>query len=137
LRLIACQDCHTQYDVTDVVAPTIVCRCGAELENRDFEAVEARIHRCGSCGAQLASGDADDCQYCGSQIVRDDSKLSLICPECFGRNTDDARFCTACGVTFSPERVEVKGVELRRAVPAEEGSQSPSAAGAIPEVPGV
>jgi Zn-finger nucleic acid-binding protein/ribosomal protein L40E len=111
LRLIACPDCHTQYDVTEVVEPTVICRCGKELENRDFEAVQARVHRCGSCGAQLGS-DADDCQYCGSQIVRDDSKLSLICPECYGRNTDDARFCTACGVTFSPESVDVKGVEL-------------------------
>ncbi len=111
MRLIACPDCHTQYDVTEVVEPTVVCRCGRELENRDFEAVEARVHRCGSCGAQLAS-DARDCQYCGAQIVRDDSKLSLICPECYGRNSDDARFCTACGVTFSPESVEVKGVEL-------------------------
>ncbi|MBW2726912.1 MAG: zf-TFIIB domain-containing protein [Deltaproteobacteria bacterium] len=111
MRLIACPDCHTQYDVTEVVEPTVVCRCGQELENRDFEAVEARVHRCGSCGAQLA-GDASDCQYCGSQIVRDEAKLSLICPECYGRNSDDARFCTACGVTFSPERVEVKGVEL-------------------------
>lgn len=111
MRLIACPDCHTQYDVTEVAEPTVVCRCGRELENREFERVEARIYRCGSCSAQVAS-DATHCTYCGSQIVRDDGKLSLICPECYGRNSEDARFCAACGVTFSPESVEVKGVEL-------------------------
>ena len=111
MRLIACPECHTQYDVTDVVEATVRCRCGAEVENRELETVEARIYRCGSCSAQISSS-ATDCEYCGSQIIRDDGKLSLICPECFGRNSQDARFCAACGVTFSPQRVEVEGVEL-------------------------
>lgn len=111
MRLIACPDCHTQYDVTEIADPSVRCRCGVEIENREFEAVEARIYRCGSCSAQIASS-ATACDYCGSQIIRDEGKLSLICPECFGRNSQDARFCAACGVTFSPQSVTVEGVEL-------------------------
>jgi Zn-finger nucleic acid-binding protein len=111
VRLIACQTCHTQYDVTLIIEKEITCRCGEKVENRDLEAMEARIHRCGSCGAQVGH-DASGCDYCGSSIERDEAKLSLICPECYGRNAQDARFCAACGVTFDPEPVEAEGIEL-------------------------
>ncbi|MFT5444746.1 MAG: Zn-finger nucleic acid-binding protein [Myxococcota bacterium] len=111
MRLIACPHCHTQYDVTDVLDPSVRCRCGVEIENRELEPAEARVYRCGSCSAQVESNETS-CKYCGSQIACDESQLSLICPECFGRNADDARFCAACGVTFSPESICVDGVEL-------------------------
>ena len=53
------------------------------------------------------------CGYCGSEIVRDRSRdLSLICPECFGRNADDACFCVGCGVAFRPEKAKLEGFEL-------------------------
>jgi Zn-finger nucleic acid-binding protein len=110
-RLLACQECHTQYDVTDVAAESFPCRCGETVRNERLQAVDAVILRCGSCGAQLTS-DARACSFCGSEIVRDDSKLSLICPECHGRNADASRFCTACGVAFEPEPVKIEGYEL-------------------------
>ncbi len=111
MRLIACHACHTQYDVTHVAQKKIRCRCGEMVANRDLEAMEPRLFRCASCSAQLAK-DAGQCDYCGSQVERDDYKLSLVCPECYCRNADDARFCTACGVTFAPQSVEVEGEEL-------------------------
>jgi len=111
VKLIACQDCHTQYDVSDVIAPSFPCRCGATLENKPLQAVDARIHRCGACGAQ-ARPDLERCDFCGSAIVRDERALSLICPECYARNADASRFCTACGVHFAPEAVRVEGHEL-------------------------
>lgn len=111
MRLVACSSCHTQYDVTNVAEKEFDCRCGERVENRDLTAVDALIHRCGSCGAQVGA-DAESCDYCGSAIVRDDASLSLICPECFGRNEEAARFCTACGVSFSPQSVVVEGNEL-------------------------
>jgi Zn-finger nucleic acid-binding protein len=111
VRLVACSNCHAQYDVSGVEAETIACRCGEQVANEVLEAVDLKIHRCGSCGAQI-SGDANDCTYCGSVVVRDVRNLSLICPECHGRNTGDSRFCTACGVLFSPEPVKVDGYEL-------------------------
>jgi Zn-finger nucleic acid-binding protein/ribosomal protein L40E len=111
MRLVACANCHTQYDVSGIVAKSFPCRCGETLENRPPEAVDAQVHRCGSCGA-LVTTDAESCQYCGSAIVRDPGRLSLICPECYARNADESRFCTACGVAFSPEPIQVEGAEL-------------------------
>jgi len=111
LRLIACSNCHTQYDVTDVALERIPCRCGAEIENRDLQAMDAKILRCGSCGA-IVDAVAEGCDYCGSAIERDPGRLSLICPECFARSAEAARFCTACGVAFRPEQVRIEGQEL-------------------------
>jgi Zn-finger nucleic acid-binding protein len=111
MRLIACPSCHTQYDVTDVAAEHFPCRCGITLENRSLEAVDAKIHRCGSCGA-IVEAEAESCAYCGSAIERDPGKLSLICPECYARCQEDALFCTACGVPFRPEELRIEGHEL-------------------------
>ena len=111
MRLVACSSCHTQYDVSDVVAKSFPCRCGETLENVSHESVDAAIHRCGSCGAGVTP-QAENCEFCGSAIVPDPGNLSLICPECYARCAEDARFCTACGVGFRPESVNVEGTEL-------------------------
>ena len=112
MRLVACSVCHAQYDVSQVVEKFIDCRCGEQVENEVLRGVDAEIYRCGACGAAVAH-DASGCGYCGSEIVRDRSRdLSLICPECFGRNADDACFCVGCGVAFRPEEVKVEGFEL-------------------------
>jgi Zn-finger nucleic acid-binding protein len=111
VRLVACSNCHTQYDVSDIDAKTIPCRCGETIDSSPPVAVDAPVSRCGSCAANVSAG-ATDCDYCGSVIVRDADELSLICPECFGRSADDSRFCTACGVAFRPEAVRIDGHEL-------------------------
>lgn len=112
MQLVACGNCRTQYDVSDVMAKTFPCRCGETVENQPPAAIDAEVKRCGSCGA-LTAPESTRCEYCSSEIVRDDTRLlSLICPDCYARNADDARFCTACGVTFRPEAVSVEGYEL-------------------------
>ncbi len=111
MRLIACPDCHRQFDVTHVAEASIECACGAQVKNEIHAPVHARVHRCGSCGAGLEP-DAESCAYCGAAIVTDDGALSLICPECFARNADASRFCTACGVAFDPQPVGGEGHEL-------------------------
>jgi len=111
MRLVACPSCHIQYDVSDVVAETIPCRCGESVDARPREPQDAVVARCGACGAQVQP-DQEECAYCGSAIVRDRGHLSLICPECYARCAEDARFCTACGVGFEPQKVEIQGIEL-------------------------
>jgi Zn-finger nucleic acid-binding protein len=111
LRLVACSNCHAQYDVTNKAESTVTCRCGAAVDARPRPAVDAEIHRCGSCGAVVAKG-AGHCDYCGSVIVHVRRNLSLLCPECFARNREDSRFCTACGVAFRPEPLETIAPEL-------------------------
>jgi len=104
MKLVACTSCRAQYDVTTLEPGTFRCRCGEEVQNRDLRAVDAEIHRCGSCGAIVAA-DAQSCEYCSSAIVHDPRRLSFICPECFARNPDECRYCTACGVAFEPQAV--------------------------------
>jgi Zn-finger nucleic acid-binding protein len=94
-----------------VEAERFACGCGAEVENRVHPAVDARIHRCGSCGA-LVGDDALLCDFCGSNIVREPGRLSLLCPECYSRCPEDARFCTACGIEFRPQPVGALGTAL-------------------------
>jgi len=111
VRLVACLNCHTQYDVTDVQAKSIPCRCGDEIDNVPLPAKDAVVARCGSCGAGL-QGNPETCQYCGSEIIREPGEHSLICPECYARCANGSRFCTGCGVGFRPEPVRMEGHEL-------------------------
>ena len=88
VKLVACSDCHAQYDVSSIVeGAAFDCRCSAMLEARAPNAVEAAVSRCSACGA-VARGQDDDCSYCGSEIVRDVQRGGLICPECIARNPD-------------------------------------------------
>ena len=111
MKLVACKSCHTQFDVTEIAENTFRCRCGETVENEPLPGVDAQVHRCGACGAIVAA-DAETCDYCTADIVRDGRNLSLICPECYARNEETSRFCTACGVAFRPQPVHVDAVEL-------------------------
>jgi len=111
MKLVACPRCHAQYDVAGIAAKTFPCRCGTTLENRPPAPRDAEVKRCGSCGARVTPLD-DTCTYCGSEIVRDRRRLSLICPECYAANAERSRFCTACGVGFRPEELKAEGYEV-------------------------
>jgi len=102
VRLVACKSCHAQYDVSAVDEPVLECRCGQAVRTEPLPGQDARVQRCGACGAILADG-AETCEYCSAAVVRDARALSLICPECYARNAETARFCTGCGVAFLPE----------------------------------
>jgi Zn-finger nucleic acid-binding protein len=103
VRLVACRDCHAQYDVTDVAEPFFDCRCGATVRNEAQAAHDAAVQRCSACGA-LVRDDAASCDYCHAAVVRA-GVFSLICPECFGRNAETSKFCVGCGVEFRPEEL--------------------------------
>lgn len=111
MQLVACSACHAQYDVGHRGGQDFACACGATVEARAPAAVQAEVHRCSACGALVAHGAAG-CDYCGSAIVRDDAKLSLICPECFARNDEEGRFCGACGVPFRPQPIPEEAPDL-------------------------
>ena len=108
MRLVACPKCHTQYDVTGVEAPAIPCRCGASVETRERAGVDLPVQRCSSCGA-IAREGSRSCEYCNAEIAWSGGPGDLVCPECFARNADDARFCTACGVRFEPQPITTAG----------------------------
>lgn len=113
LKLIACSDCHAQYDVAGLAPDAAVtCRCGTTLAVVTHVGADRAVQRCSACGA-LAKESEDDCSYCGAEIIHLADAGSLICPECFARNGDDARFCLACGVGFDPVPMTGERSELR------------------------
>ena len=83
-------DYHDLQAQKQIIADAFPCRCGVTLENKPLEGIDAKIHRCGACGAQVAA-NAESCGYCASEIVREPGELSLICPECFARNEEQSR----------------------------------------------
>lgn len=100
--LVACASCHAQFDPTGVRAASFLCHCGARVGNSAPKAVDAPVRRCSACGAALAAG-AEACAYCRSVVGAGAGRL--VCPECFARNSGDARFCRSCGVEFRPQPV--------------------------------
>jgi Zn-finger nucleic acid-binding protein len=112
VRLVACPDCRTQYDVETLDGPTVACRCGATVDAKPRAAVDAKIERCASCGA-LVGPDADHCEYCTAVIVRDRRRMNLLCPGCYAANEENARFCAACGLEFRPEPLPGSMPELK------------------------
>jgi Zn-finger nucleic acid-binding protein len=113
LKLIACSNCHAQYDITGMAPKSAFdCRCGETLEATPPVATDAPVRRCSGCGA-IAKNDDELCDYCGSGIVQVVDRGSLICPECYARNLDDARFCLGCGVAFDPQSPAPTLSELR------------------------
>lgn len=105
MKLVACPQCHAQYDLSArPEGGTFACRCGQVLEAKaPAAAVDAAVERCSACGAIAKPGE-ELCAFCGSGIVPSAAvdPGGLICPECFARNHDDARFCAGCGVAFAP-----------------------------------
>jgi len=91
---------------------TFGCRCGEVLEAIPPVAIDAPVRRCSGCGA-IARNDDELCDYCGAGIVQVVDRGSLICPECYARNLDDARFCLGCGVAFDPQSLQPTLSELR------------------------
>lgn len=116
MRLVSCPACRTQYDGATTSAASFTCACGETVRNVEPIPVDALIHRCGSCGASVAS-DAVRCDYCRGAIVRDRRQMGLICPECFARNPTRSRYCTSCGVEFAPH--PVVGPDLALTCPAD------------------
>ena len=88
------------------------CRCGATLHATPPQTTDALLRRCTACGA-IAGTDVELCAYCGAGIVAAVDRGSLICPECYARNLDDARFCLGCGVAFDPQSPPSVMAELR------------------------
>jgi len=113
VKLVACPECHAQYDVSTMVEDaSFDCRCGHSLVARPPVGVDAFVQRCSACGA-IARDEDESCDYCGHAIEPRARRGGLICPECMARNMGDARFCLACGVAFAPQDVIHDVAELR------------------------
>ncbi len=111
MKLVACPKCHAQFDVGDRAGETIECRCGTTIPSRPSAAVDAAVTRCAACGALV--GEADKvCGYCQAAVVRQFAPAGPVCPQCYARNPEAARHCTACGLEFAPQPLREQGRQL-------------------------
>jgi Zn-finger nucleic acid-binding protein len=102
-RLVRCGACQRQYDATRrPVGSRFRCRCGAAVEVPEVEAHDAAVVSCRSCGATREESAAA-CAYCGSDFTIHEQDLDTICPACFARISDRARFCHHCATPIQPE----------------------------------
>lgn len=95
--------CGRQYDVTHIESQRMVrCECGHRFRVVRKEAHTPRALKCSNCGGNLSVGSTR-CGYCSAEITLEELRLSSVCPACFARMGDDARFCMECGVEIAPQ----------------------------------
>lgn len=51
------------------------------------------------------------CPYCGSDFTLHDQDFETICPSCFARISDHAKFCTHCGTAIAPEEIATQATD--------------------------
>ncbi|MEM9554347.1 MAG: zinc ribbon domain-containing protein [Acidobacteriota bacterium] len=101
--LVACSSCARQYDATGrAVGSRFRCHCGDVVTVPEPKVHEARVVRCSACGAPRG-GDESSCGFCGSSFTLHERDLQTICPQCFARVSDRARYCPECGTGIAPE----------------------------------
>jgi len=111
VKLVACPQCHAQYDVEAVGTSSVDCRCGATVSATPPAARDVPVTRCAACGA-LVGDTGTVCSYCRAEVIRRPAPYGPVCPECYARNPEAARFCTACGVAFLPQPARTRGGSL-------------------------
>ncbi len=111
--LIACPECRLQYDVTSLaVGSRFHCSCGQLIAVPRMRSHDARVVRCSSCGGPRRE-KGKNCRFCGTDFTLHERDLHTICPGCFTRITDEARFCHACGLPIVPQAAAGQASQLR------------------------
>ncbi len=110
--LVACPKCRRQYDASGrEIGSRFRCRCGEVLTIHQPEGHDAAVVRCSSCGAPRREGSMH-CEYCNADFTVHEQQLDTICPHCFARVGDDAKFCDDCGARLAAEKLSELKTEL-------------------------
>lgn len=105
LALLACPQCHRQYDVgPHAPGARIRCLCGNLCTVAAPRARQVAMLHCSNCGGRLVTGKSQ-CEYCAAEVKLADRGLGPACPECFATTLAGAKHCGACGVRLAPEGV--------------------------------
>ena len=103
--LIACEDCHRQYDVGDFKPGARVrCVCGKLCEVPKVTSRQVQMLHCSNCGGALEENQGA-CSFCDSVVDRRGRASVDVCPECMRTLAEKAKFCNNCGVDIDPESV--------------------------------
>ncbi|MFH2010583.1 MAG: zf-TFIIB domain-containing protein [bacterium] len=122
--ILACPECTRQYRVDKYPAGQHVrCLCGQSMTVPESVAHQARILHCADCGGPLKQG-ATECEYCGGVLDPLQKHYTLVCPRCFARLPEDARFCIECAQAIRPQEVVQRRRSRRRCPRCKEALQS-------------
>jgi len=100
--LVACPKCRRQYDASGwAVGSRFRCHCGDVVKVREPKRHDAAVVRCSSCGAPREERDAA-CRFCGADFTLHERDLHTVCPGCFARVSDSARFSTIADCVSRP-----------------------------------
>lgn len=103
--LIACPNCHRQYDVgSHAPGTTVRCFCGDRLTIETPRPRDLRMQHCSSCGSGLPAG-ATECEFCKSAVSLAERGGGDVCPACMARMVTSAKFCSTCGTAIRPAAV--------------------------------
>ncbi|MFQ5790366.1 MAG: zf-TFIIB domain-containing protein [Acidobacteriota bacterium] len=112
MKLIACQECKRQWDVSRYrVGQRLRCTCGFVMEVPRLRSYTSEVHHCQACGA-ARSDSSTACEYCGAVPARDAIHLSLVCPSCMHRTGKKSKFCSCCGKPIQPATLDAKSGKL-------------------------
>jgi len=112
--IVACQACGRQYNIADENAGNKArCLCGCHIDIPVPRAHDAPMRHCATCGGPLEE-EATRCEYCGGSVDRDRARYTLVCPNCFARLPQNAKYCIECAVAIRPEQLDlVTGSSLK------------------------
>lgn len=103
--LVACTECHRQYDATGrKIGSRFRCHCGDAVTVEQPRGHDARVVRCSSCGAARQQG-TEQCGFCHSDFTLHEQDRDTVCPGCLTRVSDAARYCHHCGIHLIAEQV--------------------------------
>jgi Zn-finger nucleic acid-binding protein/ribosomal protein L40E len=111
--LVECPECRRQYDASRrPIGSRFRCACGHVIVVQKPDGHDAQVVRCSACGAARTDDDSSQCAYCGAEFTLHERDLNTICPHCFARVSDRARFCHHCGTGLMPESEAGANTEL-------------------------
>src|SRR5262245_46567351 len=103
--LLACPECHRQYDVgAQEPGSKVRCLCGRVCEVARPRARQVEMLHCSNCGGKLESGKSK-CEYRGAEVKHADRGLGPTCPECPPTTGAHASDCGARGGRLAPEGI--------------------------------
>ena len=114
-HLAACPACTRQYDVGPLApGARFRCSCGTMTTVPALAEAHRHLHalHCGTCGAARGDATARVCAFCRAAFSDDDLRRDTVCPGCFARIAEDARFCDHCGVAIAPLTLVSSTTEL-------------------------
>jgi len=103
--LITCTNCSRRYEAAErKIGTRFRCHCGEVLDVKQPKGHNSSVIRCSSCGGAREKGSRS-CTYCNADFTLHERDLHTVCPSCFSRVSDKAKFCSHCGTVLSAEMI--------------------------------